>query len=598
MNNRNAKLVLRVICAVLALMMVLGFVVMLRPTTAEAYGELYDENMTVAIGLAYGANAPKSYTMKAPEGFSFGFVLSGQYYEVSETAESTVTVESAPDVPYRVHIPIDESVADFEVQYAELRQIADELSVVAFEAFISKGMSVRMGSFSDRASAQKLCDTLKSEYGVYSYVYAPTANDLTVFAPSGDPIFAFDCGTSLCFGVQARQPSSGSYYITAPDGYAYEGTLRFNRYNDAMTVASVLPIEDYVAGVLPYEISSSWNNETQKAFAVCVRSYTLANMDKHDRSYGFDLCNTTDCQVYRGVTRITDTVRECVAATRSMVLTHNGKPIGAYYSSSTGGCTASAYDVWGGTSFPYLCAAPTPWENYEEHSGGSWTAEVSPTELYEALKKKGYTGLTGAVASIKINSFAENSTYVSEIIITDVNGKSITISKCDKIRIALSAFVKSANFVVGKVGEKVTVTDYVTDIDTKKEYTVEGLKVRTVYGDKIVNVDGGINTTSGRLNSLSAVTVITADGTVPVSRVQGSVTCLPDLTAASVSTTTRTVTLTGTSGNFVFVGRGYGHGVGMSQYGAKDLGDLGYSYDVILSSYFPKTEITNMTTIK
>ena len=598
MNNRNVKLIMRIVCALLALMLVLGFVVMLRPATSEAYGELYDENMTVAIGLAYGANAPKSYTMKAPGGFHLGFVLSGQFYKVTDTHETTVTVESSPEAAYRVHIPIDESAADFKVQYAELSAIADELSVEVFEAFISKGMSVRMGSFSDKASAQKLCDTLMSKYGVYSVVYAPTANDLTVFNASGKPIFAFDCGTSLYFGVQAIQPGSGSYYISAPDGYAYEGTIRFNRYNDAMTVVSVIAMEDYVAGVLPYEISSSWNTETQKAFAVCVRSYTLANLGKHDRSYGFDLCNTTDCQVYRGVTRITTTVRECVEATRSMVLTYDGKPIGAYYSSSTGGCTASAYDVWGGTSFPYLCAAATPWENYEEHSGGSWTAEVSPTELYEALKKKGYTGLTGAVASIKINSFAENSTYVSSVTFTDVNGKSITISKCDRIRIALSAFVKSANFVVGKVGETVTVTDYVTDIDTSKEQTVSGLKVRTVYGDKIVSVTGGINTTSGNKSSLNGLTVITGNGTLPISKVQGSVTCLPDLTSAKVSADTRTVTLTGTSGNFVFVGRGYGHGVGMSQYGAKDLGDMGYSYDVILSSYFPKTEIRNMTTIK
>ena len=597
MNNGTVKLVVRIVCLLLAFMMVMGMVLAMLPPDSYAYGELYDADMTVAIGIAYGAAAPESYTVKAPAGFELGFLLSGQFYGVSESYERELTVVGVPEAQYSVHIPVDERVADFDIQYAELTEIAAGLSADIYPAFVSKGLCARMGAYTDKVSAQSLCDRLAKEYGVYAYVASPTSTSFTVLGTEDKPVFAFDCGSSLYFGIRAIQPSKGSYYISAPDGYTYEGALRFNRYNgDAMTVVSVLPSEDYVAGVLPYEISSGWNVETQKAFAVCVRSYTLTNLHKHDRTYGFDLCNTTDCQVYRGVTRITPTVRQCVEATRSMVLTYNNKPIGAYYSSSTGGCTASAYDVWGGTSFPYLSAAATPWEKYDEHAGGSWTVEVSPTKLYESLKKKGYTGLTGDVASIKINSLAEGSTYVSSITVTDVNGKSITITKCDRIRIALSAFVKSANFVVGKVGETVTVTDYVSDVNAEEEYTVSGLKVRTVYGDKIVSVDDGINTTAGK-QSLDGLKVITSDGLVSVDTVQGSVTCLPDITSATVKEQTRSVTLTGTEGNFVFVGRGYGHGVGMSQYGAKDLGDMGYSYDVILSSYFPKTEIKNMTVI-
>lgn len=595
MNNRNVKLAVRIVCLILALMMVLGIVLSILPSSSEAHGELYSADMTVAIGLAYGAKAPTKYTVSSPEGFELGFDLNGAFYPITQSSAATLTVLSQDVVPYRVQVPVDESAADFEVQYKELSDIAKSLSVHYFKAFMDKGLCVRMGAFNTKASAQKLCDTLYSKYGVYSYVTGGSATEISILDKSGKITFAFDCGTALDFSLRPIQPKSGKYYISAPDGYAYDGAMRFNRYKDAMTVVSVLPIEDYVAGVLPYEISSSWNMETQKAFAVCVRSYTLSNLGKHGRTYGFDLCNTTDCQVYRGVSRITSAVREAVEATRSMVLTYNGRPIGAYYSSSTGGCTAGAYDVWGGSSFPYLSASPTPWEKYDEHAGGSWTVEVSPAELYQALKKKGYA-LTGNVADVKINSLAEGSTYVNSVTITDVNGKSITIDKCDKIRIAMSAYLKSANFVVGKAGQSVTVTDYVTDTDLEKETTLSGLKVRTVYGDKIVSSDNGVNTTSGK-KALKGMTVITSDGTVPISSVQGSVKCLPDLSEIKVKAVTRTVKLNGLSGNFVFVGRGYGHGVGMSQYGAKDLGDMGYSYDVILSSYFPKTEIKNMTVI-
>jgi stage II sporulation protein D len=43
--------------------------------------------------------------------------------------------------------------------------------------------------------------------------------------------------------------------------------------------------------------------------------------------------------------------------------------------------------------------------------------------------------------------------------------------------------------------------------------------------------------------------------------------------------------------NFIFVGKGWGHGVGISQYGARDLADLGYSAEEILHSYFTDVEI-------
>lgn len=45
-------------------------------------------------------------------------------------------------------------------------------------------------------------------------------------------------------------------------------------------------------------------------------------------------------------------------------------------------------------------------------------------------------------------------------------------------------------------------------------------------------------------------------------------------------------------GSFLFVGRGWGHGVGMSQWGAKRLADMGYSYQQILAHYYPGTRLS------
>jgi len=42
---------------------------------------------------------------------------------------------------------------------------------------------------------------------------------------------------------------------------------------------------------------------------------------------------------------------------------------------------------------------------------------------------------------------------------------------------------------------------------------------------------------------------------------------------------------------FTFIGKGWGHGVGMSQWGAKVMGEIGYTTDEILEFYYPGTRI-------
>ncbi|MEW6680145.1 MAG: SpoIID/LytB domain-containing protein [bacterium] len=50
-----------------------------------------------------------------------------------------------------------------------------------------------------------------------------------------------------------------------------------------------------------------------------------------------------------------------------------------------------------------------------------------------------------------------------------------------------------------------------------------------------------------------------------------------------------------TKDSFVFTGKGYGHGVGLCQWGAKEMGKLGFTYYEILSFYFPGCEIKRVS---
>ncbi len=132
----------------------------------------------------------------------------------------------------------------------------------------------------------------------------------------------------------------------------YKGTIHIINNNGDMTVINDVGIEDYVRGVTPAEMPSSWNMEALKAQAIAVRSYAIANLGKH-ASQGFDLLDSTMDQVYNGVLAETSATNQAVDETKGLVLIYNNKIISTMYSASAGGQTKSALQAWG-NDIPYL----------------------------------------------------------------------------------------------------------------------------------------------------------------------------------------------------------------------------------------------------
>ena len=100
-----------------------------------------------------------------------------------------------------------------------------------------------------------------------------------------------------------------------------------------------------VAGSIRYDAAQSLT-DAQKAQAGCTRSFALGT-HKHTDS-GYDLCNTTNCQVYLGAGNATSESDAAVNATAGETLTYEGKEVIGYFFSSDGGATEDAANVWGG----------------------------------------------------------------------------------------------------------------------------------------------------------------------------------------------------------------------------------------------------------
>lgn len=148
-------------------------------------------------------------------------------------------------------------------------------------------------------------------------------------------LFEFDCGSELSLAVEPR----GEDTLTWFKGYTYRGGFEYTRRDGGeLTVINVVDIEDYVKGVLPYEMSGSWPLEALKAQAMCARTYAASHFDSMS-TYNCDVTNDTYSQVYRGTNASTSATDAAVEATAGLYITYDGELIDAMYCSSNGGGT-------------------------------------------------------------------------------------------------------------------------------------------------------------------------------------------------------------------------------------------------------------------
>ncbi|MGE0462769.1 MAG: SpoIID/LytB domain-containing protein [Vicinamibacterales bacterium] len=190
---------------------------------------------------------------------------------------------------------------------------------------------------------------------------------LVVVAPGGAGADAAAIAADLARGLEAPTP-----------------TIRLGRsLPDGRTRVDTLALDDYVAEVLAGEGQPRAGNAAQEALAITARTFALANRNRH-RSEGFDLCDTTHCQVTRAATSAT---RRAALATSGRVLLHQGQPASVFYSAWCGGRIERASQVWpGATDYGEparddACTGEPPWQS-----------EIRVADVERALRAAGLRG--------------------------------------------------------------------------------------------------------------------------------------------------------------------------------------------------------------
>ena len=236
------------------------------------------------------------------------------------------------------------------------------------------------------------------------------------------------------------------------DGRTYSGTMLIQNLvapgSAKLTVVNRLSLETYISILLPSEVYSEWNSELLKAMAVLLRTEITRKLGSHSAD-GYDICAESHCHTYIGGAEVNEQILEAVQQTAGQVLTYEGALIYTPYSMTVGSGTISSADAFG-EKLPYLSGIYTPWEEQNE-----WTVEFTPYELYRLLSGHGYDEISGNIASVTVNSYAEHSDYVNSITFTDLFGNFVTVEGCETIRLLFGGKLPSSCFVVGLAGDSV-----------------------------------------------------------------------------------------------------------------------------------------------
>ena len=315
----------------------------------------------------------------------------------------------------------------------------------------------------------------------------------------------------------------------------YKDQLEFwiDRYGK-LTVVNVLPIEEYLKGVVGSEMHPKFPLEALKSQAVAARSYTLARLDKQHRLEPFDVCDEVHCHVYGGIDHEAPEVNEAVSATLGKVVMSNDRICDTFYASVCGGHSENNENVWNSDPQPYL-------------RGGldSRLARQFPDDY-----------LTD---ESNIRKWIESSPDVY----------------CNP---ALQEFPEALNYTKKYFRWKI---QYTKDELTRIIFNKTNEKIGSLI--EIIPVKRGV---SGRLMKIKL------RGTSKTISIDGELAIRKALSTNYLYSSCFVVDREGS--DFIIKGAGWGHGVGMCQTGAAIMALRGSAYEQILNHYYPNSEIIKL----
>lgn len=249
-------------------------------------------------------------------------------------------------------------------------------------------------------------------------------------AATGEVLYTSSAGESVRVNIVAGFSSEGKFAAAieklsvqstnkAPITYDSKNYRGYFLVCSDGTVINYIHTDQYLYSVLGKEMSPSFPAEALKAQAICAKNFIYGEKNRHN---GFDVCATTHCQVYAGVSSEYPQTIAATDAVSGKMAYYNSKIVPLYFFATSGGKTEDVKNVWG-SSIAYLKSVDDPYEPADKASHYTWETVISGEELGQRL------GL-GVVKDVRINSTSASGRVTSITFTGTLGTKTYTNAKC------------------------------------------------------------------------------------------------------------------------------------------------------------------------
>ena len=340
----------------------------------------------------------------------------------------------------------------------------------------------------------------------------------------------------------------------------YRGDLHVKTDGQMLTAVLHIPIEEYLLGVVPYEMSDSFPLEALKAQAVAARTYALYKM--RGASGAYDLVDNTNDQVFRGYNASNERAIRAVQETAGVACYNNGALAICYYTASNGGQVELVRNVWGKGEGDYITMHDDPYD----------------VENPESVVKSAAIAKTAKDGNVYNQQLTD---YLLDGVSEAVTALGYSGDAADT-RIAGVAGISLHTPQGGTSSKVMTQMRFDLTVQCRQKPTA-------AMQDEEVNLFALPETTPEATSAPQPTQApfVTLEQTVQVDVPVFSA-IEPWLGLSINGSNNEILTVREENDRFVIESRRYGHGVGMSQRGAQWMaGQYGWTYDQILRFYYP-----------
>lgn len=256
------------------------------------------------------------------------------------------------------------------------RSVRDEMSRLKVD---ERGPIIEVGLLSGQKKAEIKCLTDSEALSDGKVWQTYKKGETLSVSQSGDQVSINGKKKKGPVYLAAKKDDGAAFFVK---GNSYRGKIKLqpSAYTSGITVVNALPMEEYLCGVVPSEVSPSWHEDALKAQAVAARTYAMFHRDGF-RSAGYDVTDDTRSQVYRGTAVEAEATSRAIVETAGEIVTSGGKAIDAVFHSNGGGYTENSENVWG-SKISYLRGVK---EEGSSTVNKAWTKTVSKSDFERVL---------------------------------------------------------------------------------------------------------------------------------------------------------------------------------------------------------------------